>query len=518
MGIRGVWKMLKGEEVLHSAVAEQSLCVDANFVLFGCLHSTDVKRISEYTLKRVGVLLQLGIDPIFVFDGQRPMFKRPREIRSLPRKRSNQAELEVERDRLTTDTLESSETSPSQEMMLIWPTPFIGMLFPESEHPPNYAEMELEEFSNYQIDKIAQRHKHIRQMTQQRMHGESNLTYKLQQRIVHRQVPERSKRGRNDYHQTVAELDKLKELVGFDLEGVEADRICSSKTKAHPEETRAFAEFKRTNNPSTVLSVPAQFEKSEWQREMETYDITKKDIFLAGDSVAKQAMPFGYRVVTDILDLLGIKYAISPAEADPVYSGLEEAFGTEGVITDDSDVLLFSAQPVLRHFFKREESLKLYKTSNRPLEYSWIELVLLAWLLGSDYSPGINGIGPKKAARLVQLYREEIKKRDLLEGLPMPANEIDSEIICRLFQQEHPEVSIQQHLLSLSQTRQIYTEVHFKVKVENAKPKQVIIPDLINLLNRQTHWAQTDNDIFLRIIDKINKQRLNQEQTTAHPN
>ena len=64
-------------------------------------------------------------------------------------------------------------------------------------------------------------------------------------------------------------------------------------------------------------------------------------------------------------------------------------------MTDDADVFLFGAQRVYRHMFNPNHYLELYNASEiqRELGLDRTNLIKLAYLLGSDYTEGLPGIG-----------------------------------------------------------------------------------------------------------------------------
>lgn len=126
-----------------------------------------------------------------------------------------------------------------------------------------------------------------------------------------------------------------------------------------------------------------------------------------------------------MLDLMGIPYIKAPGEADIVCAWLSSRLNadgnkyTKGVISDDSDILVFGAKYILLNLFKNKGkttkliNLDLALTAMRLTHDQLIDLAVLA---GCDYCDKIKGIGIKKAYNLILKYKtldramDELKK------------------------------------------------------------------------------------------------------------
>ncbi|OMJ18499.1 DNA repair protein rad13 [Smittium culicis] len=98
-------------------------------------------------------------------------------------------------------------------------------------------------------------------------------------------------------------------------------------------------------------------------------------------------------ILDDIRTLLGIfkiPYITAPEEAESSCAILEIKGHVDGVVTDDSDVLLFGAKNVYRNFFNQEKTVMKYEYNG----FSRTRLIFYSYFLGSDYTIGVNGIGP----------------------------------------------------------------------------------------------------------------------------
>eukprot|EP00039_Didymoeca_costata_P028407 m.20936 g.20936 ORF g.20936 m.20936 type:complete len:888 (-) comp7000_c0_seq1:854-3517(-) len=98
--------------------------------------------------------------------------------------------------------------------------------------------------------------------------------------------------------------------------------------------------------------------------------------------------------VQDLLRLLGLPFIIAPMEAEAQCAKLEELGLTNGTITDDSDIFLFGGKTVYRRAFsKKGTEFYQAKDVHALLGLDRDKLIQLAFFLGCDYTPGIQGVG-----------------------------------------------------------------------------------------------------------------------------
>ncbi|KAJ2845224.1 DNA repair protein rad2, partial [Coemansia erecta] len=102
-----------------------------------------------------------------------------------------------------------------------------------------------------------------------------------------------------------------------------------------------------------------------------------------------------------LLTLFGIPYITAPMEAEAQCAELIARDLVDGMVTDDSDSFLFapsSARPTLvyRHFFQKDKYVEMYSSDAiyKDSSLTQCDYVFLAYLMGSDYTVGIKGIGP----------------------------------------------------------------------------------------------------------------------------
>uniref|UniRef100_A0A8D8W4G2 DNA repair protein complementing XP-G cells homolog n=1 Tax=Cacopsylla melanoneura TaxID=428564 RepID=A0A8D8W4G2_9HEMI len=108
----------------------------------------------------------------------------------------------------------------------------------------------------------------------------------------------------------------------------------------------------------------------------------------------------------ELLSLFGVPYIIAPGEAEAQCAGLEMCSLTQGVITDDSDIWLFGGNTVYKNFFDQKSHVLRYTAPDIRyyFELTREKLIQLALLVGSDYTPGLSGVGPVTALEILAKF------------------------------------------------------------------------------------------------------------------
>ncbi|NHI92019.1 MAG: hypothetical protein EAX96_05910 [Candidatus Lokiarchaeota archaeon] len=106
------------------------------------------------------------------------------------------------------------------------------------------------------------------------------------------------------------------------------------------------------------------------------------------------------------LSLLGVPCVIAPSEAEAQASNLVKMGVADVVFSEDYDCLLYGATRWIREFHVSDKKVQLINLRDvlKDLGISYVQLVDLALLVGTDIFPGINGIGPKKGIHLIKKY------------------------------------------------------------------------------------------------------------------
>ncbi|KAI1899692.1 hypothetical protein AGOR_G00064390 [Albula goreensis] len=97
----------------------------------------------------------------------------------------------------------------------------------------------------------------------------------------------------------------------------------------------------------------------------------------------------------ELLRLFGVPFLVAPMEAEAQCAALDRSDHTHGTITDDSDIWLFGGRHVYKNFFNQNKYVEHYQFLDlqSQLGLDRTKLINLAYLLGSDYTEGIAGVG-----------------------------------------------------------------------------------------------------------------------------
>lgn len=143
-------------------------------------------------------------------------------------------------------------------------------------------------------------------------------------------------------------------------------------------------------------------------------DILEENIHLISE-LEKAAKSFSYfsqenlADLKSLLKLCGIPYIQAPFEAESQCAYLEQAGLVDGVITEDSDVLLFGARKVYRNIFEKNRFVEKYDMSviEHEMGLSRDDLIKMALFMGSDYTMGVRGIAAVNAIEIISAFPDE---------------------------------------------------------------------------------------------------------------
>lgn len=106
-----------------------------------------------------------------------------------------------------------------------------------------------------------------------------------------------------------------------------------------------------------------------------------------------------------------IKYIVAPYEADSQMVMLEKLGLVDGIISEDSDLLIFGCKTLITKLNDKGQCIEIKRDNFNKCKGSYInnfnddQLLLMATISGCDYTKGIPGIGIQKAIQLVQYYK-----------------------------------------------------------------------------------------------------------------
>ncbi|KAF2254567.1 PIN domain-like protein [Trematosphaeria pertusa] len=107
-----------------------------------------------------------------------------------------------------------------------------------------------------------------------------------------------------------------------------------------------------------------------------------------------------------LLTLFGLPYITAPMEAEAQCAELVHLGLVDGIVTDDSDTFLFGGTRVYKNMFNAAKFVECYLANDLTSEFALTreKLIAVAQLLGSDYTPGIPGIGPVTALEILSEF------------------------------------------------------------------------------------------------------------------
>jgi len=123
-----------------------------------------------------------------------------------------------------------------------------------------------------------------------------------------------------------------------------------------------------------------------------------------------QRMDFAYPVAEKeskmLLEFLGMPVITAPGEGEAQCAWLERQGLVDAVVTKDADALLYGAGTVIENLAVKQRMTFQYllKPILASLGITREQLVDLAILVGTDYNPGLPGIGPRTALKLVRAH------------------------------------------------------------------------------------------------------------------
>jgi exonuclease-1 len=150
---------------------------------------------------------------------------------------------------------------------------------------------------------------------------------------------------------------------------------------------------------------------------------------------AVDVTPLMAREMIEELKAAGIPYVVAPYEADSQLTYLEQQGTIQGVLSEDSDLLVFGVRCLLTKLDQYGECVMIRRddfTACRELSlvgWKLSDFRMMAMLSGCDYLPGIEKMGLKTAYRLVRKHKtvDRVIRAVLFDGkMKVPADYLES--------------------------------------------------------------------------------------------
>ncbi|CAG9566583.1 unnamed protein product [Danaus chrysippus] len=230
----------------------------------------------------------------------------------------------------------------------------------------------------------------------------------------------------------------------------------------------------------------------------------------------------------ELLQIFGIPYIVAPMEAEAQCAVLEALKLTDGTITDDSDIWLFGGSTVYKNFFNQKKHVLqfLRERIEKSFNLSREKLVLLALLVGSDYTVGVTGVGPVTALEILASFPFN-KKKTIAENAKFTDYQ---EIVAGLQEfkkwvkagRRTDNVSLKKKLKNVSLSDDFpsvrVVQAYFEPNVEKSSEKfswgDPDITELREYAKAKFGWSQHKLDEIIKPV--IKRMQENKTQKTVH--
>ncbi|XP_017557369.1 DNA repair protein complementing XP-G cells [Pygocentrus nattereri] len=197
---------------------------------------------------------------------------------------------------------------------------------------------------------------------------------------------------------TQLDVNKTEEDMEISNEGADTSDI-----SLHSSLNQTEMERQETESAQEATTVPAS---SEWDNiDTEELEQLERDLQVEQSSLHEQQQQQQRSAATvtgqmcqesqELLRLFGVPFLVAPMEAEAQCAALDRTDQTHGTITDDSDIWLFGGRHVYKNFFSNNKYVEHYQYVDiqNQLGLDRTKMINLAYLLGSDYTEGIPGVG-----------------------------------------------------------------------------------------------------------------------------
>lgn len=110
--------------------------------------------------------------------------------------------------------------------------------------------------------------------------------------------------------------------------------------------------------------------------------------------------------IEGLLEAFGIPFVHAPSEAEAQCAFLAEAKLVDAATTDDSDGLVFGSPELYRRLFSDDQMVECYTSERLEARLGLVQgdLVILAMLLGCDYTLGVHGVGIVNGLEILRAF------------------------------------------------------------------------------------------------------------------
>ncbi|GAA5879340.1 hypothetical protein JCM3774_003797 [Rhodotorula dairenensis] len=217
--------------------------------------------------------------------------------------------------------------------------------------------------------------------------------------------------------------------------------------------------------------------------------------------------------IREMLVLFGIPFVDAPSEAEAECASLLERKLVDGIVTDDSDVFLFGGSRIYRNMFNEAKYVECYLLSDleREIGLDRSKLVRLAYLLGSDYTEGLPGVGVVAGRELLEEFPGDEGLKDFRHWWEKVQKGIDTaedtnSTWKKRFKSSHRQLVLDQGWPS-AEVRQAYYRPVVDDSNEPFSWGSFDLDGLRMYLHRSLGWGQAKSDSILLPLIKREQER-----------
>ncbi|XP_066903980.1 DNA excision repair protein ERCC-5 isoform X2 [Halyomorpha halys] len=243
----------------------------------------------------------------------------------------------------------------------------------------------------------------------------------------------------------------------------------------------------------------------------------KKDLERESDSLRNEAFKedriastITEQIIQDaqqLLQLFGIPYIIAPLEAEAQCAYLDLTHQTQGTITDDSDIWLFGGRTVYKNFFDQKKFVLQFKSTDisRCLHMGRDDMIMLALLSGSDYTPGLTGVGAVTALEIIAHFPQNEKESTILQRLSHFSDDYKKSKLKPNISSKLKKISISQGFPSIEVVK-AYLEPLVDQSTEPFSWRKPKLAELRNYAREKFGWNETRTDKMLQpVFENLNR-------------
>ncbi|KAI9261880.1 hypothetical protein EDC94DRAFT_519331, partial [Helicostylum pulchrum] len=221
--------------------------------------------------------------------------------------------------------------------------------------------------------------------------------------------------------------------------------------------------------------------------------------------------------IQHLLQLFGVPFLVSPMEAEAQCAELEKLGLIDGTVTDDSDAFLFGSSRVYKNMFNQQRLVECYQKQDieKEMALSRKKLIQLGFLLGTDYTEGIAGVGPVAAMEI--LHEFSSAGDDDEEDLKVPLEKfkqwydglVDTTPFQKKFRSKHDGLDIPEDF-----PNPLVIDAYYHPTVDKSEQKfewgQPQLDSLRVFLTGAFAWSEEKVDqVLLPVLREMNSKKVN---------